>query len=373
MGSKNSKPPSSNLRRNVSNTRSRNRSSSNRNNQYPSSSNNSNNYNNSMNYHGNPYVIQNRRRFSHDMLSEIYEEFDIPEEDLKRLSKRLAKSLKIYHVVKLEENDIELQLECPICLEELTTDDKVYLLPCCHFYHKKCLKEWFKNEPVCPNCRLELGSHTQEEVDMALFNRENKLKQGEEEKRRRLSSDDTNLEIKNDIIIDDSDVFLSDIEKKALIEYYNNKSKILNDLSNINDVTIDDDNCNKEDNSVKLFVNNSESEEDLEEKENNIIIDDSNIFLSDIEKKALIEYYNNKSNILNDLSNIDDVIIDDDNCKEDNSVKLFVNNSESEEDLEEKSLLLIEEKSISNKGNNIIIGEEDSLALSEESVSIEIK
>jgi hypothetical protein len=226
MGSKKSKPSNSNLRRNIYDNRSR------------SFSNNRNSY--------------RRRRLNHEILSEIYEDFNISEKDLRRLT-----TLQIYHVVNLEENDIELQSECPICLEELTTNDEAYLLPCCHFYHKKCLMEWFKKEPVCPNCRLELGAHTQEEVDMSLLNRENKLKKGEEEKKRRLDNNDKDLIIKEDIIIDDSDVFLSDIEKKALIEYYNNKSQILNDLSNIDDVIIDDDNY-KENNSVPTLISSQE-------------------------------------------------------------------------------------------------------------------
>ncbi|KAK3246301.1 hypothetical protein CYMTET_44157 [Cymbomonas tetramitiformis] len=53
--------------------------------------------------------------------------------------------------------------ECSICLEGASVNDPVWVLPCCHFFHKECLQTYFKTGKTeeCPECRTccnELGS-----------------------------------------------------------------------------------------------------------------------------------------------------------------------------------------------------------------------
>ena len=48
---------------------------------------------------------------------------------------------------------------CSICLDEYTDDDKIIKLTCNHIYHKGCIKEWFKVNKNCPNCRKNIISH----------------------------------------------------------------------------------------------------------------------------------------------------------------------------------------------------------------------
>jgi len=127
------------------------------------------------------YVINNRidEEFDDNMLDDYYyhhvtnNDFSTYNKKRKKLLK--SQSLRNYHIIKLEDNDLELQDECPICLEDLKVKESIYLIPCCHYYHKKCLKEWVSNENICPSCRMVLGNHSQEDIDMSLFTRENKL------------------------------------------------------------------------------------------------------------------------------------------------------------------------------------------------------
>ena len=49
------------------------------------------------------------------------------------------------------ENYIQMKDECPICLEVLGT--KYIQLECNHYFHKKCIKKWFKKDRSCPQCR----------------------------------------------------------------------------------------------------------------------------------------------------------------------------------------------------------------------------
>ena len=46
--------------------------------------------------------------------------------------------------------------ECIICLLEFSEDDtsqKIAELSCKHIYHEGCIKEWIKNNDICPICR----------------------------------------------------------------------------------------------------------------------------------------------------------------------------------------------------------------------------
>jgi hypothetical protein len=42
--------------------------------------------------------------------------------------------------------------ECAICLEEGPIETMVYL-PCLHYFHDPCVRNWVKQMPKCPSCR----------------------------------------------------------------------------------------------------------------------------------------------------------------------------------------------------------------------------
>ena len=46
-----------------------------------------------------------------------------------------------------------VELFCPICLEEYNDKETICKLNCNHIFHKECIKEWFKKNNNCPNCR----------------------------------------------------------------------------------------------------------------------------------------------------------------------------------------------------------------------------
>jgi hypothetical protein len=54
--------------------------------------------------------------------------------------------------------------ECPICLEEFTSNEEVAHLPCHHIFHTTCVKEWFGIHLTCPLCRDDLLSRAEAEV-----------------------------------------------------------------------------------------------------------------------------------------------------------------------------------------------------------------
>ena len=43
---------------------------------------------------------------------------------------------------------------CSVCQNDIITQDAVQL-PCCHHYHKDCLKPWLEEHNTCPTCRYK--------------------------------------------------------------------------------------------------------------------------------------------------------------------------------------------------------------------------
>ena len=48
---------------------------------------------------------------------------------------------------------------CIICLEEYKIDDITIVLPCFHFFHKKCIIHWTKNRAICPLCKFNFKNY----------------------------------------------------------------------------------------------------------------------------------------------------------------------------------------------------------------------
>jgi len=46
--------------------------------------------------------------------------------------------------------------ECPISLEEFKEGDSIIELPCNHIFNENNIKNWLKEKPNCPVCRMEL-------------------------------------------------------------------------------------------------------------------------------------------------------------------------------------------------------------------------
>ncbi|PLW04699.1 hypothetical protein PCANC_17706 [Puccinia coronata f. sp. avenae] len=48
---------------------------------------------------------------------------------------------------------------CGMCLQDYKPNDQVLILPChpTHFFHRDCLRDWFKEYLNCPLCRKKFG------------------------------------------------------------------------------------------------------------------------------------------------------------------------------------------------------------------------
>ena len=60
--------------------------------------------------------------------------------------------------------------ECPISLEEFKEGDKIIELPCNHIFNEINIKNWLKEKPNCPVCRMTLKSNENVDVDVQTYN-----------------------------------------------------------------------------------------------------------------------------------------------------------------------------------------------------------
>jgi len=75
------------------------------------------------------------------------------------MSAEEAKELGNKYSIPFEEyKKKSAESECPICMENLESDNEICLLSCNHPYHKRCIVGWFMSgaERRCPYCRKPL-------------------------------------------------------------------------------------------------------------------------------------------------------------------------------------------------------------------------
>eukprot|EP00755_Sulcionema_specki_P022890 Sspe_Gene.77586::Locus_48488_Transcript_1_1_Confidence_1.000_Length_1150::g.77586::m.77586 len=68
---------------------------------------------------------------------------------------RGASADQLERLVDVPKEVVEEAGDCLICLDPLTNAPAT-LLPCSHFFHSECVRNWLKNEKVCPSCKREL-------------------------------------------------------------------------------------------------------------------------------------------------------------------------------------------------------------------------
>jgi hypothetical protein len=57
---------------------------------------------------------------------------------------------------KIKGGDCILEEECTICHENYKLNEFKRQLDCNHFFHKKCIDKWIKDNMNCPMCRKEI-------------------------------------------------------------------------------------------------------------------------------------------------------------------------------------------------------------------------
>lgn len=86
-----------------------------------------------------------------------------PRESFLEKCKTFVKSIfrqyeKTKHFEKLSQIKLEGKMipqePCAICLDDYSPKQYIKILPCLHYYHKHCIRQWLcERETTCPMCR----------------------------------------------------------------------------------------------------------------------------------------------------------------------------------------------------------------------------
>ena len=57
---------------------------------------------------------------------------------------------------EISKQQVEDESSCSVCLMNYKEGDTVSKLPCNHFYHTGCIKQWLAANITCPYCRAQV-------------------------------------------------------------------------------------------------------------------------------------------------------------------------------------------------------------------------
>ena len=90
---------------------------------------------------------------------EYLEDDDLTYEQLLELGELIGnvkQGLSSSQMAKLRSSKYRGDGSCPVCLEDLKLNAKVYSLTCKHTFHSRCLTKWLKDNVICPVCRNDI-------------------------------------------------------------------------------------------------------------------------------------------------------------------------------------------------------------------------
>ncbi|XP_069778850.1 E3 ubiquitin-protein ligase ARK2C [Narcine bancroftii] len=89
---------------------------------------------------------------SRGTMHNMVERCTLPHKYKKRIQQDLKEDQK-------DEEDIDLDEKCTICLCVLEEGEDVRRLPCMHLFHQVCVDQWLATSKKCPICRVDIQAH----------------------------------------------------------------------------------------------------------------------------------------------------------------------------------------------------------------------
>ncbi|KAJ8768041.1 hypothetical protein K2173_020981 [Erythroxylum novogranatense] len=65
----------------------------------------------------------------------------------------MASAIEALPAMRVTQEHLVKDSQCPVCKEEFVIGDEVRELPCKHFYHSDCIAPWLAMHDTCPVCR----------------------------------------------------------------------------------------------------------------------------------------------------------------------------------------------------------------------------
>lgn len=79
--------------------------------------------------------------------------------DTARSNPTSQEALKSLHDLTIDSDTVgNFTSNCGVCQEEFKEGEIVNTLPCCHYFHKDCVRPWLDVRCTCPMCRWNLNT-----------------------------------------------------------------------------------------------------------------------------------------------------------------------------------------------------------------------
>ncbi|XP_052429591.1 RING finger protein 148 [Carassius gibelio] len=106
--------------------------------------------------------------FAYLFIKRMYRNQQLKKQEME-MKRENEKAIAKLEVQTLRTGDPEVESEdviCVVCTESFRHNEKVTVLPCRHFYHKKCIEPWLLEHPTCPMCKFHILKYKiDEEID----------------------------------------------------------------------------------------------------------------------------------------------------------------------------------------------------------------
>ncbi|XP_059372816.1 RING finger protein 148 [Carassius carassius] len=107
--------------------------------------------------------------FAYLFIKRMYRNQQLKKQEME-MKRENEKAIAKLEVRTLRTGDPEVESEdvsCVVCTESFRHNEKVTVLPCRHFYHKKCIEPWLLEHPTCPMCKFHILKYKiDEEIDV---------------------------------------------------------------------------------------------------------------------------------------------------------------------------------------------------------------
>jgi Ring finger domain len=99
--------------------------------------------------HSNPHLYPLTHVIAEEMVEDISFNYEQPT--------HVSQETTSYFDIRPYNGGYHTYPQCPICLDEFTTEDKVARLKCTHCFHPTCIKKWRTMHTTCPICRAPIN------------------------------------------------------------------------------------------------------------------------------------------------------------------------------------------------------------------------
>ena len=103
-------------------------------------------------YSNNDYIFSTNRLYS--TILAVLDNIDENNEDNENREVLTEEEFENLEIIKIDDNHIQSELECSICIDKFEKDQEAIKLKCNHLFHKNCIKSHLLNfNNNCPLCR----------------------------------------------------------------------------------------------------------------------------------------------------------------------------------------------------------------------------